>query len=104
MILTKSKVNKCFAGQTHQRDVLIALYELVYGKQLWSRIKRVTGWPTAGEALHQYIGECFIRFDEAYHLDVFAGGLWMNNGWCSDQELLEPWEVVPAPYELAVEE
>jgi len=101
--LTASKVNKCFAGQSHQHDVLIALYELLYGCKEWARIESVQGWPKAGIEVHQYIGECFIRFDKAFHPDVLSGGLWMNNGWSCDRSL-ESWEVMPAPYTLEGEQ
>ena len=97
--LTVSKVNKCFAGQTEQADVLIALYKLLYGKR-WDDIETIDGWPQAGIEIHQYIGECFIRFDKAYHSEVLPGGLWMNRGWSVSRDLA-PWAVKPAPYTLA---
>jgi len=101
MILTASKINVCFAKQTHQADVLVALYRLLYRN--WDDIESIQGWPKAGVEVHQYIGERFIRFDKAFHPDVMAGGLWMNNGW-SGSEDLDPWEVVPAPYSLIGED
>lgn len=100
--LTKSKINRCFTGQDHQADVLIALYKSLYGQRLWDDIKSFTGWPKAGPEVHQYVLECFIRFDKAYHRRVFAGSLWMNQGWSMDQNL-EPWEVVLASYVLTEE-
>lgn len=97
--LTASKINKCFAGQSHQGDVLIALYKLLYRKT-WDDIKSLDGYPQAGAEVHQYIGECFIRFDKAYHREVFPGGLWLNNGWSMGRDM-GPWSVHPAPYTLA---
>jgi len=97
--LTASKVNKCFAEQSEQADVLIALYKLLYGK-LWESIETIDGWPKAGMEVHQYIGECFIRFDKAFHPEVMAGGLWLDSGWSGDKDLA-PWAVKPAPYTLA---
>lgn len=97
-----SWINECFAGQSHQNDVLIALYRLLY-RRIWDSIGFLDGWPKAGVEVHQYIGECFTRFDKAFHPDVLSGGLWMNQGWSCDQDL-GPWEVVRAPYTLEGEQ
>ena len=97
-ILTASKINKCFAEQNHQGDVLIALYRFLY-RRLWDRIDTLDGWPRAGAEVHKYVFECFIRFDRAHHRKVQAGGLWMSRGWSMDQDL-GPWEVLLAPYTL----
>lgn len=102
MTVTASRINKCFAEQTHQGDVLIALYKLLYGKRLWDQIEVLVGWPKAGAEVHQYISECFIRFDKAYHPDGIAGGLWLNNGWSGSQDV-GPWEVKLTPYTLTEE-
>lgn len=97
--LTASKVNKCFAEQCEQGDVLVNLYKLLYHKT-WDSIQSLDDWPQAGSEVHQYISECFIRFDRAHHREVFPGGLWMNRGWSMSQDLA-PWSVIPAPYTLA---
>lgn len=93
--LTMSQINKCFAGKSHQHEALDELYRLLYRAD-WDKIVGLQCWPSAGAEAHQYIGECFIRFDRAYHQEILPGGLWMNHGWSCDQDLGD-WEVKLAP-------
>lgn len=79
-----------FQSQNDQRGALFEIYKLALPE--WDRIERVNGFPEVGRAFWQFICRQFIEFDRLYHPQVFAGGLWLNNGFQSNSAL-SPWEL-----------
>jgi hypothetical protein len=55
----------------------------------------VGGFPRVCKATGEYIKK-FIEFDRYHHPNVINGGLWLNNGWGTNDQLQE-FEVEPAP-------
>lgn len=104
MEISQIQIDECFEGKTHQADVLVCLYQLVYPD--WDNIKKLHSWPKIGDALRDYIFKKFMTFDREHHPKVMPGGLWMNNGFSTlENEYLDPWEADPVPgmpeYELS---
>ena len=90
--LTEAAVQACFEKQTHQAEVLIAIYRLVFSG--WDEIDRVDGWPSVNDRTWKAIARLFIDFDKEHHPDVMAGGCWMNSGFSTVQGAkLRDWEV-----------
>jgi hypothetical protein len=90
--LTEVAVKACFENQTHQGDVLLALYRLVLPD--WDDIDRIEGWPTVNDRTWKAIARMFIDFDKVHHPNVMAGGCWMNSGFSTvDGVKLRDWEV-----------
>ena len=91
--IDKAEVDKIFAEETHQADVVAKLYRLVFKD--WDRIESVRQWPRCSRETGQYIGSKFMDFDIAHHPKVMRGGLWMSCGFSTlDTESVGPWEVV----------
>ena len=96
--LVKEEVDKLFEECSHQSEVVVSLYRMVYPD--YDQIKKVEGWPSISKQTSEYLFKKFITFDKKYHPTVFSGGLWMNNGFSTCHELtLEDFEVIPAPVE-----
>ncbi len=100
MKLTRKQIDELFEAHTTQDDVLIALHALLYPNGLWERIGKLDGRPTAAKDLCLYLCRKFIDFAEKHHPGVFAGGIWLNHGWSSDDDL-PSMTAVPCGYELA---
>jgi hypothetical protein len=87
--------------EPHQIHVLVELYKIAYPD--WEKIASVDGWPTVTRKTNEYIFRKFIAFDDKHHnkrgeQGVFRGGLWMNNGF-STQEIhpdLQDWQIDPS--------
>jgi hypothetical protein len=108
MILTLDVIDPLFENNTHQAEVLIGLYKLVYDsseadRPPWDFVRSVIGYPEAGKQLSRYIQGKFISFDEVHHPGVQPGGLWVAKGFSQDDSL-DDWECIPAPVELKDEE
>jgi hypothetical protein len=86
----KDNIKAIFARHEHQSDALISIYRMVLPD--WDRIETIEGFPEAGKDLWTFICRQFIEFDQEHHPDVFNGGIWMNNGFSSNNHL-EPWEI-----------
>ena len=86
----KKAVEQIFCESDNQSEVLSALYKLAFPN--YDAIERIEGFPTVGRELSQFIWSKFIEFDRIHHLDVLAGGLWMNKGFTEDRKL-SPWEI-----------
>lgn len=86
----RTKIDECFANKSHQSEVLLALYKLVYPN--WEDIVSIDGFPTAGRGIAEYIVRKFMAFDRKHHPNVVAGGLWLNNGWSSDEHM-DRWSI-----------
>jgi hypothetical protein len=106
----KRMVDECFAEKTHQVDVALALYRMVYNgvnshRPSFDDIQAVDGFPAVGRKAAMYIMGLFVAFDEEHHprtrtedgtMVVTPGGTWMNKGFSCD-ETLGDWECRPAP-------
>jgi len=93
-ITSKKKLQHClqevFEHAVHQNSALIRIYKLLIPD--WERIERLEGFPEVGQEMWRYICNLFIDFDQRHHPDVFNGGIWVNNGF-SSSENLGPWEI-----------
>jgi len=79
-----------FGSAETQSEVLVELYKLALPE--WDRIEKVHGFPEVGLEFWKFICRELIEFDRRHHPDVFAGGLWLNNGFQSNSKL-DPWEL-----------
>ena len=86
----KEHIKSIFDKYQHQEDVLIDLYKMVLPD--WDLIRKVEGFPVAGNDLWQFICRCFQEFDSRNHPDVMPAGVWMNSGFSVNREL-SPWEI-----------
>lgn len=73
-----------------QESVLIDLYKLVFPD--WNKIKKIHGYPEAGDALWKFICRCFQDFDNKNHPNCMPGGAWMNTGF-SVNHTIDPWGI-----------
>jgi hypothetical protein len=86
----KKQIDSIFETSTHQSQVVVEIYKIFFPD--WDKIQKISGFPKAGEKLSRYIWDKFIQFDKTNHPNVMAGGLWMNCGFGSSEEL-EDWQV-----------
>jgi hypothetical protein len=84
------KLQQIFEQADHHDSALIALYKMLIPD--WERIDRLEGFPVVGREMWQYIANLFIDFDQRHHPQCFKGGMWVNQGFSSNDEL-GPWEV-----------
>ena len=84
------KLQEIFEKAQHQEAALINLYKLIIPD--WDSLERLEGFPVVGREMWQYIGNLFIHYDQEHHPKVFNGGLWMNHGFSSSDEL-GGWEI-----------
>lgn len=93
-ITTKEKLQhrlqEVFEQAEHQNSALIGIYKMLVPN--WERLDRLEGFPSVGIEMWQYIANLFIDFDQRHHPKVFKGGLWVNTGFSSSDEL-GPWEI-----------
>jgi hypothetical protein len=87
--LTKAAIEACFEDATHQADVLVRLYKLVFPD--WDQIVSVNNWPECNENTWKHICRLFMTFDQKHHGSL-PGGLWLNHGF-SGNESLPDWAV-----------
>lgn len=95
--LSQADVDRCFSGATHQADVVMSLYKLVYPD--FDCIAKVDGFPKVSKDISDYIWTRMIAFDKKHHPRVMAGGIWLDKGFSTDEEL-PPNTVIPAPVTL----
>ena len=84
------RLQEIFEHSEHQESALIGIYKLVFPD--WEEIKQIEGFPQIGRELWGYIANLFIDFDQCHHVQVFKGGLWVNNGFGSSDKL-DGWEI-----------
>ena len=89
----KERIRIIFDEHEDQAEALSEIYKLAFPD--WDRIYRIHGYPEAGNELWKFICREFIKFDQEHHPNVFAGGIWMNNGFSSDCNL--------GPFEISFE-
>jgi hypothetical protein len=83
-------VQRIFEESDHQESVLVNLYKMLFPD--WEKIQRIEGYPEVGQGLWNYICNLFIEFDRKNHPEYFKGGLWVNNGFASNDRLA-PWMI-----------
>ena len=86
----KGHIRALFDRHDHQQKVLIDLYRMVLPD--WEQIKKIQGYPEAGDSLWKFICRCFQEFDGKNHPSVLPGGAWMNSGFSVNKDL-PGWEV-----------
>ncbi|WDP92376.1 MAG: hypothetical protein HUN04_22690 [Desulfobacter sp.] len=84
------KLQSIFEEADHQEAALIGLYKMLIPD--WDKLDRLEGFPIIGQEMWRYIGNLFIHYDQEHHPKVFNGGLWLNNGFSSSEDL-GPWEI-----------
>jgi len=84
------RLQAVFEQAEHQSSALIGLYKMLIPD--WERIDRLEGYPVVGRGLWQYIANLFIDFDQRHHPQIFNGGLWLNQGFSSSEEI-GSWEI-----------
>ena len=77
-LLDRDKVEQLFKDHTHQSDVIIELYKMVFPD--WDRIEKLEGFPTINRVTSEKIALWFMEFDRKHHPNCIPGGLWINNG------------------------
>ncbi len=83
-------LQEIFEQVDNQNSALVRIYQLLFPE--WDRIKQIEGFPEVGQGLWKYICQLFIEFDRQYHPGVFHGGIWLNNGFSSNENL-DGWEI-----------
>jgi hypothetical protein len=86
----KERIKAIFEKHDHQQDVLVDIYKIFFLN--WDEIEKIRGWPSAGEALWEFVCRLFQDFDEKHHPEVLSGGAWMNWGFSIDKNLGD-WDV-----------
>ena len=84
------RLQEIFEQAEHQNSALVGIYKLIIPD--WERIERLEGYPVVGRGLWQYIANLFIDFDQRNHPQIFSGGLWLNQGFSSSDEI-GPWDI-----------
>lgn len=69
----------------YQGHILVKLYKLAFKD--YENIEKINGWPNIGKDTSAYLFEKFIQFDKKIHPEIFAGGLWLNNGFSWDNDM-----------------
>lgn len=88
--LTKKIIDKAFENAEHQADIVSALYRIAFPK--WDSIGQIDGHPQVNTETDKYIFDLFIAYDKENHPDVVSGGLWLNKGFGSSDDI-EEWIV-----------
>jgi len=105
VMLNPERVKVLFGIKKDQADVLIAIYKMVFPE--WDRIEKVgdekLSWPVCNSWTYKKIVGWFMDFDRKFHPDVMNGGLWLQNGFSTDERYskdLADWEVLRCPFTL----
>jgi len=99
--LTKEKIDQIFEEAKDQGDYLIRLYKHAF--PYWEKIKKIDDWPKVHIKTWLYITEKAISFDKIHHPNVLPGGLWLNNGFSSTDNI-KPWHVDISEVKIIYEE
>ncbi len=95
--LSQDTIDEIFEKAEHQTDWFFSLHRIIYPDwEEWPEGKRCDGFLQASETTCGYIHSRAIAFDKIHHPDVYAGGLWFNNGFSLDKNIPD-WKVRPAP-------
>jgi len=83
-------IKSLFEKYNTQGEVLIDIYKMVLPD--WDMIESIYAHPTIGKRFWRWICQLFIEFDRKHHPEIFAGGIWFNQGFSSDGKLSD-WEI-----------
>ena len=97
--LNRAKVKELFEEAESQADYLLGLYRMVYG-DAWDGIEKIEGWPKVSVPTALELCGMAVKFDARVHPSVFAGGLWLNNGFTSSEDVRHAMRVIPAPVHM----
>ena len=99
--LTKEKIDEIFEQATEQVDYALALYKIAFPD--FDDIKALGGHPKVSVETGRYIFDKAIAFDKEKHPDVVNGGLWLNKGFSSSDDVRD-WKIdislVQTEYEI----
>jgi hypothetical protein len=94
--LTQKMIDDIFDDENneHQSSIVIKLYDIAIPgfSSPDSTIEHVLGWPKVNRETNEYLFGKFRAFDLKNHPNVFPSGLWLNNGFSTD-ETLESWAI-----------
>jgi len=100
--LPKEVIDELFEQAEVQSDWFFDLHRIVYPDwDEWPDGQKCGGFPKVSKATNLYIHEKAMDFDRVHHPDVFAGGLWFNNGFSTLDSDVPDWKVRPAPVKMA---
>ncbi len=88
--LSKEIIDEIFEKAEGQADYAINLYRLAFPE--WDNIKHVDGYPRVSETTNKYIFGKAILFDKEKHPNVMNGGLWLDKGFGTNEEVKD-WEI-----------
>lgn len=85
-VLPIEDIRKLFSEEdTNQSKILIGIYALVVPD--WDQLKAVDGWPHIAREPWMEISDLFLDFDRKNHPNVMPGGLWIDSGFGSAEDL-----------------
>ena len=87
---SKEIIDKIFEKAEGQADYFLSLYRLAFPE--WDNIKHVDGYPRVSETTNKYIFGKAISFDKEKHPNVMNGGLWLDKGFGTNEEVKD-WEI-----------
>ena len=88
--LSQVTIDKIFEKAEEQADYAINLYRLAFPE--WNNINHVDGYPRVSETTNKYIFGKAISFDKEKHPNVMNGGLWLDKGFGTNEEVKD-WEI-----------
>jgi len=99
--LTKKKIDEIFEQAEEQYEYALALYKVAFSD--FDAIKAMSGHPRISVETGKYLFDKAIAFDKEKHPDIIAGGLWLNKGFSSNDDVPD-WKIdislVQKEYEL----
>ena len=90
MELSKETIDEIFESAKDQYDYAIALYKIAFTD--FEIINEIDGHPKVSKNTATYIFDKAIAFDKIHHPDVINGGLWLNKGFGSSEDMKD-WTV-----------
>ena len=95
--LSKEKIDQIFKEhdekKSHQSEAVISLYEVAIPDFRSDDIESISRHPTVNKETSSYLfGKC-IDYDQKHHPNVMNGGLWLNQGFTTDDTMKESWKI-----------
>ena len=88
--LSQETIDTIFEKAEEQADYFLNLYRLAFPE--WDNIQHVDGYPRVSETTNKYIFGKAISFDKEKHPNVMNGGLWLDKGFGTNEEVKD-WEI-----------
>lgn len=83
--LPKERIDEIFDGAESQSDYVLGLYKEVIDD--WDSVVQLGHWPEVSENTSLYLFEKAQNWDDEHNVDALSGGLWMNNGFSTNEDL-----------------